>query len=346
MVSSPRRGPVTSCCIPYQRREKVNCRRRPIHGRIRSVNLVSIAGCDPSAGPGVRLDLRVFERLGHRGYGVLTAVTVPGSRRGSAGVYPRDRPGRRGPVRAAGRGPGQSTASRSACWRHVGEPARRRPGSSSGTRGAGPAGRRPGPRGRAPAPCFSKRRPGRAILEASSRAGPTSSRPNLDEAGAPRGTARPDRSPTMQKQAAEKIHLAERPPVPPQGRPSRSPGRGHPLRRPGVHGLRPPARRPRSVHGTGCFLSSAILRLLGRRTAAQGSLRTGHRSGRARPSARPCRPRRPGRLEPGSGCSTSVEDGARVPLPSRGSDADGPGRRGRGRPFGKTDALLWPRPPD
>ena len=39
-------------------------------------NLVSIAGYDPSAGAGVRLDIAVFEGLGHRGYGVLTAVTA------------------------------------------------------------------------------------------------------------------------------------------------------------------------------------------------------------------------------------------------------------------------------
>jgi hydroxymethylpyrimidine/phosphomethylpyrimidine kinase len=38
-------------------------------------NLVSIAGYDPSAGAGVLLDIGVFERLGYRGLGVLTAVT-------------------------------------------------------------------------------------------------------------------------------------------------------------------------------------------------------------------------------------------------------------------------------
>jgi len=39
-------------------------------------NLVSIAGYDPSAGAGVLLDIGVFERLGYRGFGVLTAVTA------------------------------------------------------------------------------------------------------------------------------------------------------------------------------------------------------------------------------------------------------------------------------
>ncbi len=50
-------------------------------------NLITIAGWDPSAGAGVLVDLRVFERLGHRGYGVLTAVTAQSPKR-VAGVFP------------------------------------------------------------------------------------------------------------------------------------------------------------------------------------------------------------------------------------------------------------------
>jgi hydroxymethylpyrimidine kinase/phosphomethylpyrimidine kinase len=50
-------------------------------------DLISIAGWDPSGGAGVLLDLRVFERLGHRGRGVLTAVTAQDPRR-VARVYP------------------------------------------------------------------------------------------------------------------------------------------------------------------------------------------------------------------------------------------------------------------
>jgi hydroxymethylpyrimidine/phosphomethylpyrimidine kinase len=50
-------------------------------------NLVSIAGWDPSAGAGVLLDLRVFERLGHQGFGVLAAVTAQSPER-VAGVFP------------------------------------------------------------------------------------------------------------------------------------------------------------------------------------------------------------------------------------------------------------------
>jgi len=39
-------------------------------------NLLSIAGYDPSGGAGVLLDIKVFERLGFHGFGVLTAVTA------------------------------------------------------------------------------------------------------------------------------------------------------------------------------------------------------------------------------------------------------------------------------
>ncbi|MCX6569640.1 MAG: hydroxymethylpyrimidine/phosphomethylpyrimidine kinase [Candidatus Aminicenantes bacterium] len=44
-------------------------------------NLISIAGYDPSAGAGVLLDIGVFERLGYRGFGVLTAVTAQNAER-------------------------------------------------------------------------------------------------------------------------------------------------------------------------------------------------------------------------------------------------------------------------
>jgi hydroxymethylpyrimidine/phosphomethylpyrimidine kinase len=43
-------------------------------------NLVSIAGYDPTGGAGIVLDLRVFEHLGHRGFGVLTSVTAQNAR--------------------------------------------------------------------------------------------------------------------------------------------------------------------------------------------------------------------------------------------------------------------------
>jgi hydroxymethylpyrimidine/phosphomethylpyrimidine kinase len=50
---------------------------RPI-GAMRKMtkDLISIGGYDPSAGAGVLLDIGIFERLGYRGFGVLTAVTA------------------------------------------------------------------------------------------------------------------------------------------------------------------------------------------------------------------------------------------------------------------------------
>jgi hydroxymethylpyrimidine/phosphomethylpyrimidine kinase len=50
-------------------------------------SLISIAGYDPSGNAGVLLDLKVFERLGLRGFGVLTAVTAQGPG-GVSGVFP------------------------------------------------------------------------------------------------------------------------------------------------------------------------------------------------------------------------------------------------------------------
>jgi hydroxymethylpyrimidine/phosphomethylpyrimidine kinase len=44
-------------------------------------NLLSIAGYDPSGGAGIGLDLRVFERLGFRGLGILTSVTAQNAAR-------------------------------------------------------------------------------------------------------------------------------------------------------------------------------------------------------------------------------------------------------------------------
>jgi len=50
-------------------------------------NLLSIAGYDPSGGAGVSLDLRVFESLGFRGGGVLTSVTAQNALRLAAAFH-------------------------------------------------------------------------------------------------------------------------------------------------------------------------------------------------------------------------------------------------------------------
>lgn len=44
-------------------------------------NLLTIAGYDPSGGAGAGLDIRVFHHLGFRGFGVLTSVTAQNSAR-------------------------------------------------------------------------------------------------------------------------------------------------------------------------------------------------------------------------------------------------------------------------
>jgi len=46
-----------------------------------AAKLLSIAGYDPSGGAGVHLDIRVFEHLGFRGYGILTSVTAQNTAR-------------------------------------------------------------------------------------------------------------------------------------------------------------------------------------------------------------------------------------------------------------------------
>jgi len=66
-------------------------------------NLLSIAGYDPSGGAGVVLDLRVFEHLGFRGFGVLTALTAQDARRVQA-VYSLPSRLVRSQVRALSRG--------------------------------------------------------------------------------------------------------------------------------------------------------------------------------------------------------------------------------------------------
>jgi hydroxymethylpyrimidine/phosphomethylpyrimidine kinase len=53
----------------------------------RVTGLLSIAGYDPSGGAGILLDIRVFEQLGFRGAGVLTAVTAQNASRVEA-VFP------------------------------------------------------------------------------------------------------------------------------------------------------------------------------------------------------------------------------------------------------------------
>jgi hydroxymethylpyrimidine/phosphomethylpyrimidine kinase len=213
-------------------------------------NLLSIAGYDPSGGAGVTLDLRVFEHFGFRGFGVLTAVTAQDARRVEA-VCSLPATVVRRQMRVLGRGRriagikvgmagslenlaavARILAAHPAIPRVV-DPVFR---SSSGARllekGAIPE--------------FLSLLGGKASLIT----------PNLDEAAALSG-ARVETVEGM-KEAARRIHEASRVPCLVKG--------GH-LRGEAVDVLWDGrtftifrhARLRRNVHGTGCFLTAAIL---------------------------------------------------------------------------------------
>src|SRR5512137_1117768 len=213
-------------------------------------NLVSIAGWDPSAGAGALLDIRVFERLGQRGFAVLTALTAQSPGR-VHGVFPATASALKGQyerlagaVEIGGIKVGMlATAANLRAAAGILERAKSVPRvvdpilrSSSGAllleRSAWPR--------------LLDALEGRADLIT----------PNLDEAEAL--TRRRVRSLAEMKTAAEKIHLRSGLPCLVKG--------GH-LEGPVAdvlfdgHGFSVFAhpRAPRSVRGTGCFLSSAIL---------------------------------------------------------------------------------------
>jgi hydroxymethylpyrimidine/phosphomethylpyrimidine kinase len=213
-------------------------------------NLISIAGWDPSAGAGALLDLRVFERLGHRGFGVLTAVTAqspervdrvfPVTARAVAGQFER---------LAEGLGVDGIKVGMLATSANLGAVARIL-GRCAGVP-------------RVVDPVF-RSSSGALLLEKKAWSGFLAAiegrasliTPNLDEAAALAG--RPVRTIAEMKLAAEKIHLRGAIPCLVKG--------GH-LEGPAVDILFdgtgfaafPHARQPRTVHGTGCFLSSAVL---------------------------------------------------------------------------------------
>jgi len=213
-------------------------------------NLLSIAGWDPSAGAGALLDIRVFERLGQRGFAVLTALTAQSPGR-VHGVFPATALALKGQfgrlaeaveiggikvgmlATAANLRAAAGILERSKNVPRVVDPILR---SSSGAllleRPAWPR--------------LLDALEGRADLIT----------PNLDEAEAL--TRRRVRSLAEMKTAAEKIHLRSGLPCLIKGGHLEGPvadvlfdGRGF--------SVFPHPRAPRSVRGTGCFLSSAIL---------------------------------------------------------------------------------------
>jgi hydroxymethylpyrimidine/phosphomethylpyrimidine kinase len=268
------------------------------------VNLISIAGWDPSGGAGVLLDLRVFERLGHRGFGVLTAVTAQDPGR-VAGVFPVT-------ARAVSAQFVRLTEGREIDGLKVGML-----GTAANLRAvARILERHPGrPRVVDPVlrsssgavllekkawPLFLEAFEGRADLLT----------PNLDEAAVLSG--RPVRNVAEMKRAAEKIHLRSGLPCLVKG--------GH-LEAQAVDILfdgreftafaHP--RVARNVHGTGCFLASAILCYLAegrplKEACGLGIFRTGQAIRAAGPT--------------GSGVWVfDLSRGrGRAPLPPRGSD--------------------------
>jgi hydroxymethylpyrimidine/phosphomethylpyrimidine kinase len=267
-------------------------------------NLIAVAGWDPSGGAGVLLDLRVFERLGHRGGGVLTAVTAQDSRR----------VGRVFPVTAAAVVAQfeRLTEGRAVDGLKVGMLA-----TLANLRAVGRILQRQAGRPRVVDPVL-RSSSGALLLE--KKAWPRVLdtiggkaeliTPNLDEAEAL--TGRRVRNVAEMKQAAEGIHLRS-------GLPCLLKG-GH-LEGQAVDILFDGreftafahARMPRRVHGTGCFLASAILGYLAEGRPLKESCGLGiFRTGQAIRSAVPA--------GPGTWVFDLSRGRGRPPLPPRGSD--------------------------
>ena len=265
-------------------------------------NLISIAGWDPSAGAGLLLDLRVFERFGARGYGVLTAVTSQNAKRvdrvfplassAVAGQY--ERLAEAMAVDGLKVGMLATSANLRAVARilerHKGAPRVVDPvlRSSSGA-------------------LLLEKKAWPRLLEAFAGKADLIT-PNLDEAEILTGL--PARNTGEMKRAAEKIYLRSGIPCLVKG--------GH-LQGPAVDILFDGkdftpfthAREARRVHGTGCFLASAILCYLAEGRPLREACGLGiFRAGRAIRAAAPA----------GEGIwvfDLSRERG-RVPLPPRG----------------------------
>lgn len=213
-------------------------------------HLISIAGWDPSAGAGVLLDLRVLERLGRRGFGVITAVTAQSPSR-VAKVFPVPARGVSGQFETLAKGleiggikvgmlatGANLRAAAAILGRYDGLPRVIDPVLRSSS-GALLLERKAWPR-------FLETVEGKATLIT----------PNLDEAAALAGFA--VRHPADMRRAAEKIHLrsglaclVKGGHLEGQAQDILFDGRGFSVF---AH-----EKSPRKVHGTGCYLSSAIL---------------------------------------------------------------------------------------
>lgn len=215
-----------------------------------SKNLVTIAGWDPSAGAGALVDLRVFERLGHRGFAVLTALTAQGPARVHA-VFPVTARALSGQFERLAEGLGigglkvgmlataaNLKATARILERHAGVPRVVDPvlRASSG------------------AALLERAAWARLLDELGGRAELLT--PNLDEAEAL--TRRPVRSLAEMKLAAERIHLRSGIPCLVKG--GHLDGAATDLLFDGkAFAAFTHPRLARNVRGTGCFLASAIL---------------------------------------------------------------------------------------
>ncbi|RPJ00606.1 MAG: hydroxymethylpyrimidine/phosphomethylpyrimidine kinase [Candidatus Aminicenantes bacterium] len=213
-------------------------------------SLISIAGWDPSAAAGVLLDIRVFERLGQRGFGVLTAVTAQSPERVNrvfpvtAGAVAGQFDGLAEGTAVGGIKVGMLATSANLIavarilGRHAGLPRVVDPVLRSSS-GALLLEKKAWPR-------FLEALGGKADLIT----------PNIGEAAAL--TGRPVRTVSEMKAAAEKIHLRSGIPCLLKGGHLEGPITdilfdGH------AFASFSHPRQPRNVRGTGCFLSSAIL---------------------------------------------------------------------------------------
>lgn len=212
--------------------------------------LISVAGYDPSGGAGVLLDIAVFARAGFRGFGVLTAVTAQDPRR-VARVFPL-------PARAVEEQVGRLAATAAFAGIKVGMI-----GTTANLLAVAKILARNGPIPRVVDPVF-RSTSGALLLEKAAwpryldllEGKADLITPNLDEAEVL--TGKPVRSVASMSLAAERISLWSGIPCLVKG--------GH-LQGQAVDVLfdgrevtifeHP--RTARDVHGTGCYLSSAIL---------------------------------------------------------------------------------------
>jgi len=244
-------------------------------------NLVSIAGYDPSGGAGVLLDLAVFESLGFRGLGVLTAVTAQNAERVDR-VFPLA-------AQAVVRQFGRLTEAVDIAGIKVGMLATAK-NLSAGARILAENARVP----RVVDPVF-RSKSGALLLEEAAwprylalfRGKADLITPNLDEAEILTGG--PVRTVSEMRSAAALVARAGRMPCLLKG--------GHLEGRPVdilSHGRKftvfEHGRQAKNVHGTGCFLSSAILAYMAEGRPLEEACRLGiARAGEAIRAAVPAR---------------------------------------------------------